>query len=191
MYRSHRGFTINAILILIAANLVLYLAVLAHGQLVYTLGLEPASWLERPWTMVTNLFVHGGLWHVAANMITLFFFGRFLSALIGEARFLIIYFLGGIVGNLVYVLLASPYTIAIGASGAVFAVGGALAVMRPRLTVFVFPIPAPLPLCVAVAGGFVIISFMPHVAWQGHLGGLVLGLIAGYFFRKKQRIIIF
>lgn len=191
MYRGHRGFTTNAIFILVAANLVLYLVVLAHEELVYTLGLEPASWLERPWTMVTNLFVHGGLWHVAANMITLFFFGRFLSALIGEGRFLIIYFLGGIVGNLVYVLLAPPYSIAIGASGAVFAVGGALTVMRPRLTVFVFPIPAPLPLWVAVVGVFVIISFMPHVGWQAHLGGLVLGLVAGYFFRKKQRMIIF
>ena len=136
---------------------------------------------------MTNLFIHGSMWHIAANMITLYFFGRFLTMLIGDVRFLIVYFLGGILGNLVYILLASPYSIAIGASGAVFAIGGALAVMRPKLKVFVFPIPAPLPLWAAVIGGFVIISILPHIAWQAHLGGLVFGLMAGYFFRKRQR----
>lgn len=190
LYRSYRGITTYSIWILITANFLLFIGALVHGQLAYVLGLQPAGWLERPWTMVTNLFIHAGFWHVAPNMLALYFFGRFLSALTGEARFLIIYFLGGIVGNLVYVLLASPYSIAIGASGAVFAVGGALAVMRPKLRAYVFPIPAPLPLWVAVIGGFVIISILPHVAWQAHLGGLVLGLIAGYFFRKRQRIII-
>jgi membrane associated rhomboid family serine protease len=59
--------------------------------------------------------------------------------------------------------------------------------MRPRLRVFIFPIPAPLPLWAAVIGGFLILSFFPGVAWQAHLGGLVLGLAAGYFFRKRER----
>jgi len=136
---------------------------------------------------VTNLFIHGSMWHIAANMLTLYFFGRFLSMLIGDARFLIVYFLGGIIGNLFYILLASPYSIAIGASGAVFAIGGALAVMAPKLRVYVFPIPAPLPLWAGLIGVFVIISIFPYVAWQAHLGGLILGLLAGYFFRRRQR----
>ena len=136
---------------------------------------------------MTNLFIHGSIWHIAANMLTLYFLGRFLSMLIGDARFLIVYFLGGIIGNLFYILLASPYSIAIGASGAVFAIGGALAVMTPKLRVYVFPIPAPLPLWAGVIGVFVIISFLPYVAWQAHLGGLILGLLAGYFFRRRQR----
>jgi membrane associated rhomboid family serine protease len=59
--------------------------------------------------------------------------------------------------------------------------------MRPKLRVFVFPIPVPLPLWAAVIGGFLIISFFPGVAWQAHLGGLVLGLIAGYFLRRRER----
>ncbi|MBA7569563.1 HMP-PP phosphatase [subsurface metagenome] len=62
----------------------------------------------------------------------------------------------------------------------------ALAVMRPKLRVFVFPIPVPIPLWSAVIGGFLIISLFPHIAWQAHLGGLVSGLIAGYFFRKRE-----
>ena len=121
-------------------------------------------------------------------MITLYFFGKYLSALVGERKFLIVYFIGGILGNIFYILLAPPLSIAIGASGAVFALGGVMAVMRPKLRVFVFPIPAPLPLWAAVIGGFLIISFFPNVAWQAHLGGLVFGLTIGYFFRKRERI---
>ena len=136
---------------------------------------------------MTNLFIHGSMWHIAANMVTLYFFGRFVCMMIGDARFLIVYFLGGIIGNLFYILLASPYSIAIGASGAVFAIGGALAVMAPKLRVYVFPIPAPLPLWAGLIGVFVFISILPHVAWQAHLGGLILGLLAGYFFRRRQR----
>lgn len=187
VYRRYPGFAVSSVLILIAANLLLFIGEIFHPELIFLFGLQPATWLERPWTIVTNLFIHSGIWHIVANMLTLYFFGRFLTMLIGDVRFLIVYFLGGILGNLVYILLASPYSIAIGASGAVFAIGGALAVMRPKVRVFVFPIPAPLPLWAAVIGGFVIISILPHIAWQAHLGGLVFGLVAGYFFRKRQR----
>ena len=189
-YRGHRRFAEISVLSLIATNLVLFIAVLADPDLIYTLGLQPTIWLERPWTLLTNLFIHGGIWHVAANMFTLYFFGRYLSMMIGDARFLTVYFLGGIIGNFFYILLEPSGPTAIGASGAIFAVAGALTLMAPKLRVFVFPIPAPLPLWVAVIGGFVILSFFPNVAWQAHLGGLALGLVAGYFFRGKQRNVL-
>lgn len=83
-------------------------------------------------------------------------------------------------------MLLEPFgPVVVGASGAIYAVSGALTVMRPNLRVFIFPIPVPIPLWVAVIGGLLIIS--PGVAWQAHLGGLVFGLIAGYFFRRKER----
>ena len=85
-------------------------------------------------------------------------------------------------------LLAPPLSISIGASGAVFAVGGVLAVMRPKIKVLVFPIPVPLPLWSAIIGGFVIISFFPNVAWQSHLGGLVFGLVMGYFLHRQEQL---
>lgn len=184
-YRSYRGFRLNVIWLLIAINLLLFIATIVEQDLVWLLGLQPASFLVRPWTIVTNLFIHGGIGHILANMLTLYFFGSYLLRLIGVRNFLIIYFCGGILGNIFYILLASPFSIAVGASGAIFALGGALTVMRPRLRVFIFPIPVPLPLWVAVIGGFLILSLFPHVAWQAHLGGLVLGLTAGYFFGKR------
>jgi membrane associated rhomboid family serine protease len=75
----------------------------------------------------------------------------------------------------------------VGASGAIFALGGALAMLRPKLPVLVFPIPVPMPLWIAVIGSFVVLSFIPSVAWQAHLGGLIVGLVAGYFFRRRER----
>lgn len=168
----------------------MYIAVSINRGLIDLFGLQPIMFLGRPWTIVTSMFIHSpfpSIWHILANMLTLYFFGSYLARLIGERSLLIIYFLGGILGNILYMLLASPYSIAIGASGAIFAVAGALTVMRPKETVFIFPIPVPIPLWVAVIGGFLVLSFAPLVAWQAHLGGLVFGLIAGYFFRSKGR----
>jgi len=185
--RSYRRFNLNAVWLLIAANVLLFIATVINYKLILILGLQPAGLPVRPWTIITNLFVHSGIWHLIANMVTLYFFGSYLTRLVGKRSLLLVYFLGGILGNVFYILLAAPFSIAIGASGAVFAAGGALAVMRPMLRVLVFPIPVPIPLWTAVIGGFVIISFFPQVAWQAHLGGLVCGLTAGYFFRRRER----
>jgi membrane associated rhomboid family serine protease len=134
------------------------------------------------------MFVHYEFFHLFANMLTLYFFGNYLYKLVGDRRFLLTFFGGGILGSIFYILLA-PLTspAAIGASGAVFALGGALAVMMPNLKVFIFPIPAPIPLWIAVIGSFLILSFIPGIAWQAHLGGLLFGLAAGYLFKKRGR----
>ena len=202
-YRSYQGFRLTPIWALIAINFLFFIATLISPNLKFTLGVQPIRVLEVPWTIITNLFIHGSLWHIIANMLTLYFFGTYLARLIGNGRFLAVYFGGGILGNILYILLSllgyilsirflgSPYVTAIGASGAIFALGGTLAAMRPKLKVFVFPIPVPLQLWVAVIGGFLILSLIPNIAWQAHLGGLVLGLIAGYFFKKRERRIFF
>jgi membrane associated rhomboid family serine protease len=153
-------------------------------------GLVPMLFWDRPWTIITNMFIHAGFWHIFTNMLTFYFFGTYLSRLVGQGRFLGVYFIGGIVGNIFYIFLGEPLSIAVGASGAVFALAGALVMMAPNLKVFVFPLPAPIPLWVAVIGIFVILTALSgllYIAWQAHLGGLIAGLIAGYLFRKNQR----
>ena len=129
-----------------------------------------------------------GLWHIFANMFTLYFFGSYVSRLMGQNKFLMVYFGGGILGNILYILLGTPLSIAVGASGAVYALAGALVVMMPNLKVRLYLI-IPMPLWVVVLVFFVIWSIpgvIPGIAWQAHLGGLILGCIAGYFFRKRR-----
>ena len=185
-YRNYQSFT--AIWAIIAVSFMLFIATLIAPQLIYSFfGLTPALFLAQPWTIITNLFVHAGFFHLFANMLTLYFFGTFFARLVGEGRFLMVYFAGGILGNILFILLGPQFIPAVGASGAVFALGGALAVMTPRLKVFVFPIPVPIPLWAAVIGGVIILSFLPFVAWQAHLGGLIFGLIAGYIFKRRMR----
>jgi len=190
-YRSYQSFGLSPILVLVIINLLVFIAVRIVPELILILGVQRAGFLARPWTILTSMFVHGTFWHIFANMLTLYFFGSYLSRLVGNSKFLIVYFGGGILGSILFILLAPPFSIAVGASGAIFALAGALVLMRPKLPVVIFPIPIPIPLWVAVIGGFLILSFLPFVAWQAHLGGLVFGLIAGYIFRKRERYFVF
>jgi membrane associated rhomboid family serine protease len=190
-HRKHREFSLGPIGFLIVANIILFIATSINTEFIRLFGFHPAIFLDRPWTIVTNLFIHApfpNIGHILANMITLYFFGNYLIRLIGKGKFLIVYFLGGIIGNIFYAFILTPPSLSVGASGAIFALGGVLTIMRPRLRVLVFPIPAPLPLWAVVIGGFLIISFFPNVAWQSHLGGLAFGLTMGYFFRRREHI---
>ncbi|MBI4186137.1 MAG: rhomboid family intramembrane serine protease [Chloroflexi bacterium] len=184
-YRGRQSFVLTPVGMLIVGNIVMFVATVIKPEALFFLGLQPAGFLARPWTLVTSLFIHSGFGHVAVNMLTLYFFGRYLSNLIGEGKLLMVYFGGGILGSILYLLLAPPFSIAVGASGAIFSLGGALAVIRPRTPVFIFPIPVPVPLWIAVIGGFLLLSFLPSIAWQAHLGGIVFGLVAGYIFKRS------
>ncbi len=193
-YRGYRGGGVNLIFIIIGINLLLFIATTISRDIIDELGLwSPAEvFFDYPWGIVTSMFLHDGFFHIFANMFTLYFFGSYVYRLLGSRKFLITYFGGGILGGIFFVTLGTlldPDSLALarGASGAVFALGGALSVMRPDLRVFIFPIPVPLPIWVAVIGGFFLLSLLPFVAWEAHLGGLVFGLLAGYLFKEKTR----
>ena len=192
--RNYFNFGISPVFAIIAANLVIFVAMMFSTDIVpdtnvdrftYYLGLIPYYFIERPWTIFTAMFIHGGFGHIFGNMITLFFFGSYLSRLVGNKWFILVYFIGGLVGNLLYLGLGDSFSIAIGASGAVYAVAGALVVLVPKLRIYLYFI-LPMPLWVVVGVFFVVFSFIPGVAWQAHLGGMAIGLIAGYFFRRKR-----
>jgi membrane associated rhomboid family serine protease len=189
--RTYRAVNLNVLWFLIALNVVIFVITLARPQEVTDfLGLTPALLSQHPWTIISSMFVHGSLFHILFNMIGLYFLGSFLIRAVGERSFLTVFFLGGLAGNILFVLLAHPSSTGIGASGAIFALGGALAVMVPRVPVLVFPIPVPIPLWVAIII-FFFLSFLPGIAWQAHVGGLLLGLVAGLIFRKRRRIYYF
>jgi membrane associated rhomboid family serine protease len=186
-YRGNQGFTLGPLGFLIVANIIVFIVTSIRPPFIYYLGLSGSDFLSQPWTIVTTMFVHANIGHIFANMLTLYFYGSYLINLVGERDFFIVYFLGGLAGGALFLLLASPLSIAVGASGAIFAVGGALAVLRPKEKVFVFPIPVPIQLWIVIIGGFFIMT-SPGIAWQAHLGGLLLGAGAGYYFRRTRRI---
>ncbi len=202
-YGGFQGFRMNAIWGLIVANLLIFIITNLVPGLFLLLRLTPDTVLELPWTILTSIFLHGGLWHILVNMYMLYFFGSSVYRLMGKGRFLAVYFAGGILGNIFYILLSlsgsiasisflgNPFIPVVGASGAVFALGGVLAVMTPKTKVFIFPIPVPFSLWIAVIGGFLVLSFAPSIAWQAHLGGLLLGLGAGYDFKKRTSYFIY
>ena len=141
------------------------------------------------WTLITSMFMHGGILHIAINMWMLYMFGSYVIMLVGQNKFLLVYFVGGIAGSLLFILI-SPGAV-VGASGAIFALLALLAVMMPKMKVIMFPLFIPVPLWGAILFGLVATSFIPGVAWQAHLGGAIAGAAFGYFFRRNRPRIIF
>jgi membrane associated rhomboid family serine protease len=184
------GFWQNPVYIIIIINLIVWVGSFVNSdKLLYYFGLIPSLFTQHPWTIVTNMFVHIDFWHIFGNMLTLFFFGQVVYRLVGTKWFLLLYFVGGIVGNGIYIWLGIPNSVAIGASGAIYAVAGALVVMMPKLRVALWGI-LPMPLWAFVLIFMVLWSIpyvIPGIGWQAHLGGFLIGLIAGFFFRRSRR----
>lgn len=139
---------------------------------------------ERPWILVTPIFLHGDITHLLYNMLALATFGSILEKSIGERKFLFVFFITGLISSIASTFL---YTSVLGASGAVFGVIGALALLRPRMVVWALGVPMPMVVAAAAWSTLDIIGlFSPSgIANLGHLGGLFAGLILGIVWRKK------
>ena len=137
---------------------------------------RPSYVLIQPWTPVTYMFLHAGIMHLAFNMLGLFFFGSRVEARLGSRQFLTLYFLSGVTGALLSLVMAQPYPI-VGASGGVFGVMLAFAWFWPDEPIMVWGIlPVPAKILVIVTTGLTLYSqFSPgmrgNVAHFAHLGG--------------------
>jgi rhomboid family protein len=131
---------------LLAANLFAFLLQLTvfpgHPEL---FGFSPVDVWSRPWTLVTYLFVHASILHLAFNLIALYFFGPPVEARLGPRRFLGFYLACGLGGAALAGLLSQvvPLHLLVGASGAVLGVAVAFAWYWPDAPVLVFPFPEP------------------------------------------------
>ncbi|MHC4062564.1 MAG: rhomboid family intramembrane serine protease [Planctomycetota bacterium] len=154
---------------------------------------SPLVVLLQPWRLVTYQFLHGGFGHLFGNMLGLFFFGRILEKHWGSKRFLYFYLVCGAVGGLLYPLLAYAGLLSrgslIGASGAVFGVLAAVAILFPRVAVYIWgilPIPmmflALLYLVMIMAG---LLSGENAGGQVAHLAGMATG--AAYVISRSWR----
>jgi membrane associated rhomboid family serine protease len=122
---------------LIAANIAVFILTMSSQHLVSAFAFVPALVAERPWTLLTYMFLHGGLAHLFFNMIALFFFGPRVEARIGSRNFLYLYFLSGLGGS-IFSLILAPNAAVVGASGAVFGVLLAFARFWPRERIYLW-----------------------------------------------------
>ena len=86
---------------MLIANLGAFLLQLSLPWVTNVFAFVPRLAVIRPWTIITYMFLHGGLWHLVFNMIGLFFFGPRVESRLGSQRFAILYFLSGITGAIV------------------------------------------------------------------------------------------
>jgi membrane associated rhomboid family serine protease len=151
------------------------------------LDFRPSTAFQMPWTFVTSTFMHGNLAHLLFNMFGLFMFGTFLESRIGWWRFIIIYLVSGVIGNVGYMLTSeNPLIPAVGASGSIYGVMGVLAVIAHRAHIYVMllPIPVRMYIGVIIYAIFEIVFFnRSNIASGAHLGGLVTGVAYGFYLR--------
>jgi membrane associated rhomboid family serine protease len=184
MHNRYRSST--PVWTLIAINVFVFIITMVRPDVADYLVLTKPIFASSYWTILTAMFVHANIFHILFNMLTLYFFGVFCLQLIDIKWFFVVYFIGGIFGNILFLLIGPTYSAVVGASGAIFAIGGVLVMMRPTQRVYLYFL-VPMPLWAGIIIGFVILAFTPGVAWQAHLGGMIVGLIAGYFFRQRER----
>ena len=167
------------VLRLVLANVVMFLAV-ETGTLPISsreLVLVPALIPMRPWTLITYMFLHGGLGHIAFNMLGLYFFGSRVEARIGGRHFIALYLVSGIAGGLLS-LVFTPMVGVVGSSGAVFGVSLAFALFWPRERILIWGVlPVEARWLVLVYGGMDLFSGITGartgIAHFAHLGGYV------------------
>ncbi|MCX7522747.1 rhomboid family intramembrane serine protease [Microbacterium sp. STN6] len=137
--------------------------------------------LFQPWRMITSIFAHASILHIGLNMYTLWIFGQVLEPLIGKGRYLALFLMSGFGGSLAVLLLASPLQGVIGASGAIFGMMGAFLVIQRRLGGSATQL-------LILVGINLVISFIPgfNIAWQAHVGGLVVGAIIGLIYVETR-----
>ena len=145
--------------------------VLQEGSLFPAAVLQDGQW----WRIFTGAFLHGGLLHIAVNMMSLWFLGRFIEFAVGPWRMLCIYVVSLVAAGLGVVYFSSPLVPTVGASGAIFGLFGALFAIGLKLG------KPGMDLVRANIGILVlnlVITFtVPAISWQAHVFGLLAGFV--------------
>ncbi len=170
--------------ILLGLNLAVFLAVQIRGNpLLFELvmlgqwpqvapfeGVAEGQWYR----LLSSAFTHQAYWHIGMNMLALWVLGPQVEAALGRARFLALYLLAALGGGTLTYVVADPLQDSLGASGAVFGLFGAMVVLVRRLKYDMRPI------LILLAINLVFTFTWPNIAWEAHVGGLVVGLAIAY-----------
>jgi len=188
--------------LIIAANILIFLQSLtdpeSYNQLIQTYGLVPVQIMEGKnlLSLITSMFLHADIIHLALNMFFLLVSGDAVERELGNFRFLALYLACGIIAGLFHSYLDSTSAIpTIGASGAIFGVLAAFAILFPfrwLLKLFGF-IPIPMPAIIFVfitiltETAYVSSGIVENVAHTAHVGGFLAGVFLTLLFIPKKR----
>ena len=234
MFQQLTPITKNIIIL----NVIIFVLALAIPQMnTYLAAYFPASPNFHSWQIITHMFMHSGIMHIAFNMLTLASFGPVLERFLGDKKFLILYFLSGLgafvlfnlwelfhIYQIAQPMIAEGYsfldiltgnfgevprnlqesavgvidilrTPMVGASGAIFGVIAAFAILYPNAEMFIMFIPFPIkakvlfPIAIVVSLVLGISGSGGNIAHFAHIGGALVGYILIKFWgRNKYRI---
>ncbi len=200
-------FTINTNIIIlnIVCYFIFYVLLLSGVLSIDSIAIKPANILQGKyiWTFLTSMFMHGGIWHLFVNMLSLFFVGSLLQKILGAKRYLKFYLLSGLFAGLLFVLMSLVWmsdfnAYAVGASGALFGLIGLLVLLTPNLPVYLMFIPIPIKMKYAGPGMLIVLWLISQapllfggeqisIGHTAHLGGFVAGLAYGIYLRNKYK----
>ena len=182
---AHAGLVTR---VLIAANVLVFLLELGRRELVDRYGMLPVAVADGEYyRLLTAAFLHGGVLHIAFNMMALYIVGTQLEALFGASRYLAIYLVSALGGSTFAYLLAPTFTRSVGASGAIFGLFGALFVVARR---FSFDTSA---IAGVILVNLAITFLLPTIEWRAHVGGLVTGAVVAAalaYAPRRQRTLV-
>jgi rhomboid protease GluP len=175
--------------ILIAINVAIYIvgaivtgsALNTGDYVIYNWGQVNAFVFQGAyWQLITSIFIHASIFHLAGNMLFLLIFGLRAEEMFSLPEYLTIYLVGGLIGNLLS-LGFGPIFVSVGASGAIFALFGACVIYDRRA------------MRQSILGALVFAFFLffintgEGVNIVAHLGGLAFGLVVGYVLASKRK----
>jgi len=187
----------NTVRNLIVLNVVIFIASLLYSAIIQNYALYPTSNPNfQPYQVLTSMFLHGGFLHLAFNMFMLWSFGNQLERVIGQRKFLIVYFLSGLVSSIFWMYLGTGP--AVGASGALSGLFAAFIFIAPEAKVMLmFIIPMKLKYAFYGFAAFSLVFGLASlvnpslgfgIGHFAHLGGLIGGYILTYWWKQNKKI---
>jgi len=208
-FRLLENLSVTAWIIILTTifSLISFVLIYTSPNSISYLALKPSNILQGKylWTILTHIFVHGGIAHLFVNMFVLFSLGGLCERIIGRKRFIWFYLISGLFAGILSVLTAgflgtteigarifgSPDVFMVGASGAIFAIAGLYVILLPRLRFMIiflpfFSLPAYImvPLLLAIMWIITILLGAP-IGNVAHFGGFLVGILYGLYLRKK------
>lgn len=175
-----KGLT-RVVKIITLINVIAFILAYSQDYAFYdTYALWACTELERPFQYITHMFLHANLAHIILNMLVFLSFGTMVEEYFGEKKFIIFYLLSGLGAAFFYILTGHQGPM-VGASGAIFGVIAAAAIIKPNLIVYLFfLIPVKAKWIVPLIVLFEIYSGLTagpdnHVAHFAHVGGAITG----------------